>query len=108
MTANYNQCATKPMEEMVWWAILLSNFVSGFLLAIIFSWTNTTGWMAVVKIAGIVAFLMIASFDLSMYSMSTMFGSLSVVFMDIIISTVFTVIIGAVIGLVMGMGKKEV
>jgi hypothetical protein len=106
MTANYNQCAMKPMEEMVWWAIILSNFASGFLLAIIFSWTNTTGWLAGAKIAGIVTFLMVASFDLSMYSMSTMFGSVSVVFMDIIIGTVFTAVIGAVIGQVMGMGKK--
>ena len=36
MNANYNQCAMKPMEEMVWWALILSNFASGFLLAIIF------------------------------------------------------------------------
>jgi hypothetical protein len=108
MNANYNQCAMKPMEEMVWWALILSNLASGFLLAVIFNWTNTRGWLAGAKIAGIVAFFMITSYDLSFYSMSTMFSGLSVVIIDILVGTVFTAIIGAIIGLVMGMGKKEV
>ena len=107
MNANYNQCAMKPMEEMVWWALILSNLASGFLLAIIFSWSNTRGWMAGAKVAGIVAFFMITSYDLSFYSMSSMFSGLSVVIVDIVIGTVFTAIVGALIGLAMGMGKKE-
>ncbi len=90
MNANYNQCAMKPMEEMVWWALILSNFASGFLLAIIFSWSNTRGLMAGAKVAGIVAFFMITSYDLSFYSMSSMFSGLSVVIVDIVIGTVFT------------------
>lgn len=106
-TNSYNHCAERPEEEMVWWALILSNFASGFLLAFIFSWSNTKGWLAGAKIAGIVALFMIIAYDLSFYSMSTMFNSLQVVIIDIIIGTVFTAIIGAVIGLVMGMGKKE-
>jgi len=105
--SNFNNCASRPEEEMVWWALILSNFASGFLLAFIFSWSNTKGWLAGAKVAGIVAFFMVISYDLSFYSMSTMFNSLNVVIIDIVVGTVFTAIIGAVIGLVMGMGKKE-
>jgi hypothetical protein len=107
MNANYNQCAMKPMEEMVWWALLLSNFASGFMLAFIFSWSNTSGWMAGAKVAGIIGLLMYISFDLSMYSMSTMYRGLDVVFVDILVATVFIAVVGAIIGFVMGMGKKE-
>jgi hypothetical protein len=107
MNANYNQCAMKPMEEMVWWALLLSNFASGFMLAFIFSWSNTSGWMAGAKVAGIIGLLMYISFDLSMYSMSTMYKGLDVVFVDILVATVFIAVVGAIIGFVMGMGKKE-
>jgi hypothetical protein len=105
--SNFNNCASRPMEEMVWWALIISNFASGFLLAFIFSWSNTKGWLDGARIAGIVALFMIISYDLSFYSMSTMFNSLNVVIIDIVVGTVFTAIIGAVIGLVMGMGKKE-
>jgi hypothetical protein len=107
MNANYNQCTMNPNGEMVWWALILSNVASAFLLALIFNWSNTKGWMGGAKIAGIVGVLMITSYDLSMYSMSTTFNSLSVVLIDIVIGTVFTAIVGAVIGLVMGLGKKE-
>ncbi len=105
--ANFNNCASRPMDEMVWWALILSNFTSGFLLALIFSWSNTKGWLAGAQIAGIVALFMIISYDLGFYAMSTMFNSLNTMIIDIVVGTVFTAIIGAIIGLVMGMGKKE-
>jgi hypothetical protein len=106
-TNYFNHCAERPEEEMVWWALILSNFATGFFLAFIFSWSKTKGWLAGAKIAAIAAFFMILSYDLSFYSMSTMFNSFSAVIIDIVIGTVFTAIIGAIIGLVMGMGKKE-
>ena len=107
MTNNYNQCAMKPMEEMVWWALILSNLASGFMLAFVFSWSNTKGWLAGAKVAGILGLLMYLSFDLSMYSMSTMFKNLGVLCVDIIVATVFIAVVGSVIALVMGMGKQE-
>jgi hypothetical protein len=107
-TANYNQCAARPMEEMVWWAMMLSNLAFGFMLSVIFSWSNTTGMMAGAKVAGIIGLLVSFSMDLSVYSMSTMFASLTTVFVDIIAYTVMTVIVGAVVALAMGLGKKPV
>ncbi|NOU46364.1 MAG: hypothetical protein HOO86_04795 [Bacteroidales bacterium] len=107
-TANFNQCAARPMEEMVWWAMMLSNLAFGFMLSIIFSWSNTTGMMAGAKVAGIIGLFVSVSMDFSVYSMSTMFSSFSTVFVDILAYTIMSVISGAIIALAMGMGKKQV
>lgn len=105
-TANYNQCAMRPMQEMVWWAMILSNLAFGFLLSLVFSWSNTTGTMTGAKIAGILGFLIAVAIDLSYYAMSTLFSNLTAVFVDIIVFTALSAVTGVVVALVIGMGKK--
>jgi Na+/pantothenate symporter len=105
-TANYNQCASRPMQEMIWWALILSNLAFGFLLSVVFSWSNTTGAVAGAKVAVIIGLLLSVSMDFSYYSMSTMFSNLTAVFVDIIVFTVMSAITGVVVAWVMGMGKK--
>src|SRR3989339_1194885 len=68
LTANYNQCAMRPMQEMIWWALVLSNLALGFLLSIVFSWSNTTGIMAGAKVAAITGLLLSLYLDLSFYA----------------------------------------
>ena len=104
--ANYNQCMNRPMMEMVWWAMIASNLALGFLLATIFSWSNTTGAMAGAKTAGIIGLLLGISMDLGFYSMTTMYASLSVILVDVIAYIVYLAIAGAVIAWVMGRVKK--
>ena len=104
--ANYNQCSMRPMEEMVWWAMILSNLAFGFLLSLICSWSNTTRLIDGAKVGAIIGLLLALSIDLSFYSMSTMFSNLKAIFVDIIAYTVMTAIVGAVVGWVLGMGKK--
>lgn len=106
MQTNCNQCMMRPMEEMIWGALIVSNFAWGFLLALVFNWSNTSELMAGAKVAGIIGLLTAIAFDLSMYSMSTMFNSLSAIFVDVIAFTVMLAIAGAVVAWVMGMGKK--
>lgn len=105
-TANYNQCMNRPMQEMIWWSLILSNLALGFLLATILSWSNTTGIMAGAKIAGITGLLLSLSMDLSYYSMTTMYVNPSVIVVDVIVYTVYLAIAGAIVAWVMGMGKK--
>jgi hypothetical protein len=107
MNTNYNQCAMKPMEEMVWWALILSNFAFTFLLALIFSWSNIKGLMGGVKIAAIIGFLISVSYDLSMFSMTTTFVNFGVAIVDIVIGTIMTAVIGGIIILVMDMVKAK-
>lgn len=105
-TANYNQCMNRPMQEMVWWSLILSNLALGFMLSTIFSWSGTTGIMAGAKIAGVTGLLLSASMDFGYYSMTTMYVNPSVIVVDIIVYTVYLAIAGAIVAWVMGMVKK--
>ena len=90
--ANYNQCSMRPMEEMVWWAMIFSNLAFGFLLAIVCSWSNTTRLMDGAKVGAIIGLLLAASIDLGFYAMSTMFSNLTAIFVDLISYTVMAAI----------------
>lgn len=105
--ANGNQTINRPMEEMVWWALIVSNLLSGFLLAIVFDWTNTTDVLEGMKKGAILGFLMSASFDLSMFSMTTWFIGKRLLVVDIGVSTLFVAVGGAVIAWVMNRGSKS-
>jgi len=106
MTANNNQCMNRPNMEMIWWALILSNLAFGFLLSIVFIWSNTTGIIPCAKIAAIIGLLFSISIDLGYYSMTTMYLNPSAIIVDVIAYTVYLAITGAVIGWVMGMVKK--
>lgn len=105
MMANTNQCMMKPMEEMNMLAMFASNLAISMLLAIIFSWANVSNMMDGMKIGAIVAALASLSFDLNLFSMSTMFSGIHVMLMDVAVFTVLIAITGGVIAKVMNMGK---
>lgn len=105
MAANFNQCAAKPMGEMTWWAMILSNLTLGLLISLVFSWSNTRGIRDGAKVAAILGLLMAASFDLSTYSMSNLFNNITALLIDVLVYTLLVTIVGIVIALVIG--KKE-
>ncbi|MCX6221182.1 MAG: hypothetical protein NTZ69_09340 [Bacteroidia bacterium] len=107
ITANYNPCVLRPMQDYIIWAMILATFAFGFLISMIFSWSNTTGIVKGAKVAGIIGLLYSVSIDLSLYGTSTRFSNLTAVFVSIIVGTVLWVIAGAVVGWVMGMEKKK-
>jgi hypothetical protein len=104
--ANYNQCSMRPMEEMIWWAMILSNLAFGFLLSVVCGWSNTTRFIDGAKMGAVLGLLLGLSIDLSFYSMSTMYSNLTAILVDIIAYTFMTAVAGAVVAWVMGMGKK--
>lgn len=106
-SANMNQCASRPMGEMVWWAMIVSNLAFGLLLAVIFAWSNISGFFAGLKAGAVIGLLMSISIDLSFWSMTTMFSGMTALVADIIAYTVVTALIGAIVGWVMGTGKKS-
>lgn len=105
-TANFNQCAMRPMEDIVWWSMILSNLAFGFLLSTVISWSNSTGIMSGLRVGGIIGFLLSVSLDFNFYGMTSMFSNFTAVFVDILAVTVMSAIAGIVTGWVMGMGKK--
>ena len=106
MTANSNQCMMRPMGEWLWWALILSNLMWGFFVAVLFSWTNTTGWMDGAKKGAIFGLLTSLAIDLGYFSMSTMYSNLHAVFVDILATVVMVAIGGSLIAWAMGMVKK--
>jgi len=100
--ANFNQDVMKPMEEMNWLAIILSNFAFGFLLSFVIGWSNIKGWKTGAKAGIVIGFLYSASVDLSMYSMSDWFLNIGSLVVDIIVLSVISAVIGIVVALVMG------
>ncbi|HLG34069.1 MAG TPA: hypothetical protein VI757_04255 [Bacteroidia bacterium] len=106
MAANTNQCIMRPEEEWVWWAMIMSNLAWGFLLAIIFNWSNINTAAGGAKAAAIFGLLIGICYDMLFYSMSTMYSNLNMVCIDVLVGTVVSAIGGAVIAAVMGMGNK--
>jgi hypothetical protein len=105
MKNNYNSCANRPMEEFKWWAMILSNLLWGFLLAVTLGWANTRGFSSGMTRGLIIGFLIAASYDFSMYSMLTVFLTTNALIVDIASTTVMCGIVGGIIGVIMGTDK---
>ena len=87
-------------------AIFLSGLVSSFLYAFIFDkWAKAYSFVQGMKAGAIIAFCMITSFNLFMYAMMNLY-SVTWLFSDIVIGTIFNAFIGGIIAWVLGL-KKE-
>ena len=106
-TSNFNQCAALPMDSMIWWALIASNFIWGFFSAVIFEWTNTSSPMAGAQKGAIIGIMTGLAFDLGMYSMTTIYSNMTALIVDVATMTLMSAIVGAVIGYIRGMKKTE-
>ena len=97
--------ADKPMDQFIWWALILGNLLSGFLLAYVFSKSGVSSLSSGLITGGILGFLMSSSYDLIMYA-TTNITSKHAMLADVATFTVISAITGAVVGAVMGMGNK--
>jgi hypothetical protein len=107
MLNNYDQSLSRPEEDMIWWAMILSSLASGFLIAVILNWSNSITCMDGAKKGAILGFLLSVSLDFSFYSMSTMFLSFTPVIVDVITYVVYWAIAGAVVAYAMGLVKNK-
>ncbi len=99
-------CAGRPMEEIVWWALILGNIASGALLTYIFlKWANVSSFGGGLSAAAAIGFFMALSMNLLRFSTSNMID-LTGALVDVGAATVLAAISGGVIGAVLGMGKK--
>ena len=92
--------------EMVWWALIAGNLLSGMLYSYIFNrWANISTLSAGLSAGAVIGLIMGAAVDLTMYGTSNIMA-LNGVLADIAASAVLGAITGAVVGWVNGMGKK--
>ncbi len=102
MEANCNNSSMRPMEQMIWWAMIAANLVGGLLLAIILDWSGSITMMSGAKVGAIVGFLMALTYDLSMYATTTMFNGLKMVAVDSLCSSLMLALTGMITAMVMG------
>lgn len=107
MANNFNNCANRAEADMVWAALILSQFVWGYLLTVILSWANASGFSSGMQKGLIIGFLIETAMDLGMYSMLTVFNNMNAMIVDIAIVTIMCGIAGGVIGIILGSGKNQ-
>jgi hypothetical protein len=105
MMGYYNTSLNRPETEMIWWAILLSNFITGLMLTIALKWSGATDAVNGLKIGALFGFLLSLGYNLSMYSMTTMFNSFMGLVIDVLVFTVLMAVIGMLIILLWGKDK---
>lgn len=94
--------AYKDMKDFQWWALILGNLFSGFLLAYIFVKANVVTVANGLITGAVVGFLIIASHDSIIYATSNLFSKHGIV-ADIVGFTVLSALVGAIIAAVMKM-----
>lgn len=88
----------RPQAEMVWWAIVVSNLLWGLFIAYIFvQWANISSLQGGAVGGAVMGFLISAAYDTGLYSMTTLYTMQDIV-MDVGMTTVFTALLGAVVG----------
>jgi hypothetical protein len=105
--AHTNQCANKPNGEMIWWAIIVSNFISALLLTLVLKWSGAKGIVDGLKIGAIFGILYALGLDLGFWSMTTMFNNFGVLLVDVVENTVLWTLVGMVIVLLWGKDKVK-
>ena len=105
MQESCNSCMARPMEEMIWWAMIVSNFVWGLLLSLILNWSGSLTPASGAKVGAIVGLLAGLGFDLNMYAMTTMFSGATMLIVDCLAYAVIFGLTGLLTALVMSKVK---
>ena len=105
-SARMNQCANKPDGEMIWWAIIVSNFVTALLLTLILKWSGAKGILDGLKTGAIFGILLSLSLDLSFWSMTTMYNNFWTLLADVAVNTFMLAVVGMLIVLLWGKEKS--
>jgi len=107
LSGNMNQCANRPDNGMIWWAIIASNFVLALLLTLVLDWAKAKSITDGLKYGALFGLLYTLSFSLSSWSMTTMYTNIGALLTDTLASTVVMALIGMVIVLTWGKEKQE-
>lgn len=102
MAVHYNDCMQRTEDQFAWWAMIASNFVFGLFLALLMEWNKSDNLTDGLKTGLIIGFLTALAWDLSFWSMSTMFYSREGAVVDVLVSTAYVGAVGAIIGFVRG------
>lgn len=86
--------------------LALGNLINGFLMAYIFIRANVKTPVSGFITAGIIGLLISAGHNSIMYGVTNIMSKTGMA-VDVAAATVMTAVVGAIVAMVMGMGKKE-
>jgi hypothetical protein len=92
-------------SDMQYLYLVIGNMAMGFMLAYVFLKGNVNSMMDGFITGGILGLLIAVSYDCMIYATSTVISKTAMA-ADVAVMTVMTAIVGAIIAVVMGMGKK--
>jgi len=100
--------ATRNPEEMVMWALALSNLVYGLLLALIFNrWANISTFKTGAIAGAVISFLVALSFDFSLFAFMKMWTNSTILLVDPLANAAVGAVVGGVVGWVLGYGQRQ-
>ncbi len=99
---NYNQDVYLNDDEMVWWAIILSNLIYALLLTLFLKGGKAKTWIDGLKIGVLFGGLYALTTDLGIYSITNILLNVWAIIIDALAYAVITGILGIVIVLTWG------
>jgi len=102
MTANMNQCAARPMQEMIWWAMIASSLLTGLLLTMVLKWAGAKAILDGLKTGAVFGVLLASGMDLGFWSMTKMYNNFAVMVVDVVVYTLMMSVVGMLIVLLWG------
>lgn len=106
MSANSNTSIWRSEGDMIWWALIASNFLWAYLISLVCDWTKTSGFAGGMQKGLILGLLSGLALDIGLYANTTFYNSLTPVFADVAASSVMSAIAGGIIGMIRG-GKPS-
>lgn len=102
---NYNTEIYLPEDEMIWWAMIVSNLALALMYTLVLKWAGAKTLVDGVKIAAIIGALYALSVDLGYYSMTNVILNLSAIVVDTLAYLVISAITGLIIVATWGKDK---
>jgi len=99
---NYDQSIYLPEDEMVWWALILSNLILALFLTLFMKWGGAKTVLDGIKYGAIFGALYALSIDLGFFSMTHMIFNVSAILVDTLAYILVTGLTGLVIVLTWG------
>lgn len=99
---NYNQDVYLKNNEMVWWAIILSNLIYALLNTLFLKWGQAKKWIDGLKIGILFGGLYALTTDLGIYSVTNILLNVWAILIDALAYAIITGILGTIIVLTWG------
>ncbi len=104
---NLNKSIFRAEADLKWWALIISNLFWGFMLAILLSWANTSGFASGMQRGLLIGFLVAASYDLGLHFMVVYYITRNGLIVDIVVATILSGIAGGVIGMIIDPARSK-